>query len=150
VTTEPISRTVSAQGQARGQVTLTPESGRVLPHDIQAEQSVLGALLLDQDAFSAIRDVLETTDFYSERHAHIYRAAAELSDRGEPIDLLTLRSQLERNGTLVKSGGIEYLAELSVVTPTASSVRHYAEIVIQHALRRQMITTGSSNRRNGL
>lgn len=116
--------------------------GRTLPHDLEAEQAVLGALLLDQDAMAVIRDHLEPGDFYAERHAHIYRAAVELHDRGEPIDTVTLRSQLERNDLVGRAGGIDYVAELSLVVPSAVSVKHYADIVTRHALRRRLISTG--------
>ena len=116
--------------------------GRVLPQDRQAEQSVLGALMLDPNAVAAVRDILEPGDFYEERHQHIYQAALDLSDRGEPIDPLTLRAQLERMGVLSRSGGIDYLAELSIVTPTAASVKYYADIVVAHAVRRKLIAAG--------
>jgi replicative DNA helicase len=117
--------------------------GRVVPHDIEAEQSVLGALMLDHNAVSAVRDILHPADFYAEKHRHVYSAALELSDRGEPIDPITLRAQLERAGTLPRSGGVEYIAELSIVTPTAASVKHYADIVAEHAVRRRLIEAGA-------
>lgn len=120
-----------------------PQLGRVVPHDKEAEQSVLGALMLDQNAVATVRDTLQPGDFYEERHRHIYAAALELSDRGEPIDPITLRAQLERAGTLSRSGGVEYVAELSVVTPTAASVKHYADIVAEHAVRRRLIDAGA-------
>ena len=123
---------------------LTGESmgGRLLPHDREAEQSVLGALMLDQNAIAAVRDILDNNDYYEERHRHIYTAAVDLNDRGEPIDIVTLRNELERRGTLARAGGVDYVAELSLVTPAATSVRHYAEIVIEHAVRRRLIEAG--------
>jgi len=128
-------------------VTDVPEGAvqsgmRILPHDSEAEQAVLGALMLDQNAVAAVRDLLDPTDFYAERHAHIFRAAVELCDRGEPIDPITLRDQLQRANALQRAGGIDYVAELSVMTPTAASVRHYAEIVVEHAVRRRLIAAG--------
>ncbi len=128
----------------RGFANAEAVAGRMLPNDLEAEQAVLGALLLDQDAMSVIRDILEPTDFYAERHAHIYRAAIDLHDRGEPIDTVTLRSQLDRMNMLGRSGGIDYVAELSLVVPSAVSIKHYAEIVIDHALRRKLISTGTA------
>jgi replicative DNA helicase len=122
---------------------LASSVGRVRPHDREAEQSVLGALMLDPNATSTVRDVLQPADFYEDRHGHIFAAALELSDRGEPIDPITLRAQLERAGTLSRSGGVEYLAELSTVTPTAASVKHYADIVVEHAVRRRLIDAGA-------
>jgi replicative DNA helicase len=114
-------------------------SGRVLPHDLDAEQAVLGCLLIDADAILAVRDLLDPGDFYAERHGHIFRAALALSDRGEPVDILTLKVQLERDSSLARSGGIEYLAELSQKMPTAASVRHYAQIVVDSSMRRRLI-----------
>ena len=125
------------RGSANGGPAVS--SGRVLPHDLDAEQAVLGCVLIDAEAILAIRDILQPTDFYAERHGHIFRAALALSDRGEPVDVLTLKVQLERDGTLARSGGIEYLAELSQKMPTAASVRHYAQIVVDHSLRRRLI-----------
>ena len=116
--------------------------GRLLPHDREAEQSVLGALMLDQNAIASVRDILDSNDFYEERHRHIYTAAVDLNDRGEPIDIVTLRNELERKGTLARAGGVDYVAELSLVTPAATSVRHYADIVIEHAVRRRLIEAG--------
>jgi replicative DNA helicase len=125
----------------RGSAALGPAvpSGRVLPHDLDAEQAVLGCLLIDADAILAVRDFLDPGDFYAERHGHIFRAALALSDRGEPVDILTLKVQLERDGSLARSGGIEYLAELSQKMPTAASVPHYAQIVVDHSMRRRLI-----------
>jgi replicative DNA helicase len=124
--------------------SLSPSSaGRALPHDVEAEQSVLGALMLDQNAIGIVRDLIEPEDFYGERHQHIYRAARDLADRGEPIDYLTLRAQLERVAVLPRAGGVEYVSELSLITPTAASVRHYADIVVEHALRRRLIAAAS-------
>jgi replicative DNA helicase len=127
---------------AVGGPQLVSPGARVVPHDREAEQSVLGALMLDPNAVSTVRDVLAPEDFYEERHRHIYAAALELSDRGEPIDPITLRVQLERAGTLSRSGGLDYIAELSVVTPTAANVKHYADIVVQHAMRQRLIQAG--------
>ncbi|HZB97604.1 MAG TPA: DnaB-like helicase N-terminal domain-containing protein, partial [Candidatus Sulfotelmatobacter sp.] len=116
---------------------------RLPPHDVEAEQAVIGSLLIDQDAIAAIRERLEPDDFYVERHTHIYRAAITLADRGEPIDTLTLRSQLESTQSLKRAGGIDYIAEMSLVVPTSASVRHYADIVAAHALRRRLIKAGA-------
>ena len=124
-------------------------ASRTLPHDREAEQSVLGALMLDQNAAAHVRDLLQPQDFYEERHGHVFGAAVALSDRGEPIDIVTLRNELERNGTLARSGGIDYIAELSTVTPAATSVRHYAAIVLEHALRRRLIAAGQAIAESG-
>jgi len=121
---------------------LVAPSGRVLPHDLDAEQAVLGCLVIDQEALSKVRDLVVPRDFYAERNAAIFRAALALDDRGEPVDVVTLKAQLERDGTLARSGGLEYIAELSQKMPTAVSVRHYAQIVVDRSLRRRLIAAG--------
>lgn len=123
-------------------LTGTLTSGRVPPNDLGAERAVLGSLMIDQAAMAEIRDVLAPGDFYAERHAHIYRAAMALTDRGDPIDEVTLQSQLERGPGVGRAGGLDYISELTLEVPTAASVRHWAEIVLNHALRRRLISAG--------
>jgi replicative DNA helicase len=130
-------------------VTGTLASGRVPPNDIGAERAVLGSLMIDQAAIAEIRDILEPEDFYAERHAQIYRAATALADRGDPIDEVTLQAQLERGPGIGRAGGLDYISELTLEVPTAASVRHWAEIVINHALRRRLISAGSEVSRIG-
>lgn len=129
--------------------TGTISSGRVPPSDIGAERAVLGSLMIDPAAIAEIRDVLGPEDFYSERHAHIYRAATALTDRGDPIDEVTLQSQLERGPGVGRAGGLDYISELTLEVPTAASVRHWADIVVNHALRRRLISAGSEVSRLG-
>ena len=120
----------------------TVPAGRVLPHDLDAEQAVLGCLLIDANAVGDVRDLLGPGDFYAEKHACVWRAAIALSDRGEPVDVLTLKVQMDHDGSLSRSGGLEYLAELSQKMPTAVSVRHYAQILVDASLRRRLISAG--------
>jgi len=115
---------------------------RVPPSDLNAERAVLGSMLIDSDAIAQIRELLEPQDFYAERHAHLYRAAAALAERGEPIDTVTLHDQLERGPGVGRAGGLDYIAELSLAVPTAASVVHYAEIVVAHSMRRRLIGAG--------
>src|SRR6202011_2238463 len=122
---------------------------RVPPSDLNAERAVLGSMLIDSDAIAQIRELLEPQDFYAERHAHLYRAAAALAERGEPIDTVTLHDQLERGPGVGRAGGLDYIAELSLAVPTAASVVHYAEIVVAHSLRRRLIGAGSEVSRLG-
>jgi replicative DNA helicase len=130
-------------------VTGTLAPMRLPPNDLEAEQAVLGSLLIDQEAINLVRDVLEPADFYAEKHAHVYRAAVALADAGEPIDALTLRNQLERGPGVGRGGGVDYIAELSLVVPSAASVKHYADIVAGHALRRRLIHAGGEVTRAG-
>ena len=122
---------------------------RVPPSDLNAERAVLGSMLIDSDAIAQIRELLEPQDFYAERHAHLYRAAAALAERGEPIDTVTLHDQLERGPGVGRAGGLDYIAELSLAVPTAASVVHYAEIVVAHSMRRRLIGAGSEVSRLG-
>jgi replicative DNA helicase len=124
-------------------------SMRVPPHDNEAEQSVLGGILIDREALSIVRDVLVPEDFYAERHAVLYRAALALDDRGEAIDAVTLRDQLERGPGIGRAGGMDYIAELTLVVPSSASVKHYADIVVAHALRRRLIEAGGKVSRLG-
>ena len=122
---------------------------RVPPHDNDAEQAVLGGILIDREAMSIVRDVLVPEDFYAERHAVLYRAALALDDRGEAIDTVTLRDQLDRGPGIGRAGGMDYIAELTLVVPSAASVEHYADIVVGHALRRRLIEAGGTVSRLG-
>jgi replicative DNA helicase len=145
VTTLPASDTT---GELIGRSTTGPAS-RVPPNDLGAERAVLGSLMIDQAAIAEIRDVLEPEDFYAERHAHIYRAAVALADRGDPIDEVTLQAQLERGPGVGRAGGVDYISELTLEVPTAASVRHWGEIVINHSLRRRLISAGGEVTRMG-
>jgi replicative DNA helicase len=106
-------------------ITSTPPVGRTLPHDHEAEVSVLGALMLDPNAVAMVRDRLVPEDFYSERHGHIYRASLILADQGQPIDPLMLRSQLERNAssTSPSSAPASSPPRASSTGPTSSTSR---------------------------
>ena len=115
-----------------------------LPHDLDAEQAVLGCLLIDTGAMGRVRDLLTPDDFYAERNGLIFRAASIMASSGEPIDVLTLKAQLERDGALGKAGGIEYLAELSQKMPTTVSVRSYAGIVGELSARRRLIDAAAA------
>ncbi len=139
-----MTSTVGLGGGAGTNVSLigSPVGARVLPHDHEAEVSVLGALMLDPNAVAMVRDRLVPEDFYSERHGHIYRASLTLADQGQPIDPLMLRHQLERGGALAQAGGVEYIAELSASVFTAASLKHYADIVYERALKRRLIVAG--------
>lgn len=145
MTTLPASDTT---GELIGRSTTGPAS-RVPPNDLGAERAVLGSLMIDQAAIAEIRDVLEPEDFYAERHAHIYRAAVALADRGDPIDEVTLQAQLERGPGVGRAGGVDYISELTLEVPTAASVRHWGEIVINHSLRRRLISAGGEVTRMG-
>ncbi|MGH7921690.1 MAG: replicative DNA helicase [Candidatus Dormibacteraceae bacterium] len=120
----------------------SPGEGRVQPHDLEAEASVLGALLLDQTALSRVFEIVQPEDFYRENNGQIYRAAIELFRDGEPIDQVTLADQLQKQGVLERVGGRAHLATLQEQTPTAANVEYYGRIVKAHAYKRALITAG--------
>jgi replicative DNA helicase len=118
------------------------EGIRVPPHSVEAEQAVLGGLMLDNRAFDAIADRLTANDFYRRDHQLIYEGIAELAARGEPYDAVTLSDWLERKGHGEEAGGLAYLASLVRDTPSAANVRAYADAVRERSTLRQLIHVG--------
>jgi replicative DNA helicase len=112
---------------------------RVPPHSVEAEQAVLGGLLLDNSTWDAIADRLRPEDFYRRDHQLIFEGIAELSARSEPSDAVTLAEHLGAKGQADETGGLAYLAGLARDTPTAANIRAYADIVRERALLRQLI-----------
>lgn len=113
--------------------------GRVPPHSQDAERSVLGACMLSRSAIREVAEEVGAADFYRPRHAKIFEAVLDLEDRGEPVDLVTLTDALEKEGSLEKVGGIEYLTGLCSGVATAAGARHWARIVKRKALLRSLI-----------
>jgi replicative DNA helicase len=112
------------------------------PHSIEAEQSLLGGLLLDNKAFEKISDLVREGDFYRFEHQHIYRHIYKLLERGKPVDVITVAESLEASGSGCDTGGLAYLGELAANTPSAANIRRYAEIVRERAVLRQLVTAG--------
>lgn len=112
---------------------------KVPPQNVEAEASLLGALLIDSDAIVKIADIISAPDFYDERHRHIFEAISHLYEQRRPIDVLTLSDQLKGAGFLEAVGGAAYLTELTNFVPTAAHAEQYAEIVAQKAMRRRLI-----------
>jgi replicative DNA helicase len=117
-------------------VTLAP------PAELDAEAAVLSCLMIAPDAYSQVADLLEPDDFSVDRNRRIYGACVKLTEAGSPVELLTIMARLREVGKLEQAGGVEYLSELSLKMPTAASVRHYAEIVLDRSLRRRLQATG--------
>ena len=113
------------------------------PNNVDAEASLLGAILIDTDAIVKIADSINVHDFYDQRHARIYEALTALYEKRSPIDVLTLADQLRGTGFLDMVGGPAYLTELTNYVPTASHVEQYADIVAQKALRRRLIAASN-------
>jgi len=114
----------------------------VPPQNLEAEESVLGAMMLSPGAISAVREVLDAGDFYRESHGHIYRAALALHAADEPVDAITITAELERRGQLDHVGGRVRVNELARLVPTSANARHYAEIVRDTATMRGLIIAG--------
>jgi replicative DNA helicase len=116
---------------------------RVPPHSQEAEESVLGALLTDSDAFDRIADLVVADDFYVERHARIFAAISSLSSQARPADVITVTDALKQTGELQRVGGTAYLVELAEKIVTAANVAHYARLVHDKAILRRLIRTSS-------
>ncbi|MBP7176383.1 MAG: replicative DNA helicase [Thermoclostridium sp.] len=114
-------------------------TGRVPPHSTEAEQSVLGSLLLDKELLPDITGKLKSEDFYMEQHREIYEAILDLNDQNKPVDLITVSEQLTKRGSLAKVGDYEYLSNLAIAVPTTANARHYAGIVEEKSLLRKLI-----------
>ena len=115
---------------------------RIPPHSVEAEQSVLGGLLLDNAAFDKIADRISETDFYRDEHRRIYRQVQRLLERGRPADAVTVAESLDTAGEGGETGGLAYLGELVANTPSAANIVRYAEIVRNRALLRRLVTAG--------
>lgn len=116
---------------------------RVPPHSQEAEESVLGALLLDKDAVIAIAGFLTAEDFYDQKHKEIFSCAIELYEERIPIDVLTISERLKKKKTLKSIGGSSYLADLVNKVPTAAHVEHYGKIVKDSATKRSLLAAAT-------
>ena len=112
---------------------------KLQPQSIEAERSVIGALLISSDSWDGVAEVVTAADFYRPEHRAIFRQIALLVDRGEPVDVVTVSDRLLATGELDAAGGHTYLAELAEQTPTASNVRAYAKAVRERSVLRQLI-----------
>ena len=113
------------------------------PHSIEAEQAVLGGLLLDPIAWDNVADAVTEQDFYRPDHRLIFAAIAALAGEGKPGDVVTVSQHLERTGSLESAGGLAYLSSIARDTPSAANVRAYADIVRERSLLRQLIRAGT-------
>jgi replicative DNA helicase len=115
---------------------------RVPPHSIEAESSVLGALLLDNAAWDRVADLLNEGDFYRFEHKLIFSAIAALVNANKPADIITVNERLDTTGKAEEAGGLPYLNALAQYIPSAGNIRRYAEIVRERAILRKLVTTG--------
>ncbi len=116
---------------------------RIPPHNNDAEQSVIGAIFLEPDALVTAAEIIRPDDFYRRAHRIIFETMLTLSDRGEPIDIVTVSEELSATKQIENVGGITYIAEIAERVPTAANVEHYAKIVEEKALLRRLISTAT-------
>ena len=116
---------------------------RIPPHNLEAEQAVLGAILLENEAIAAAMEHVTPDDFYRAAHQRIFEAMVQLSEESEPVDLVTLSTRLKDQGLLEEVGGIGYLTELANSVPTAANVAYYARIIEEKAMLRRLIRTAT-------
>jgi len=116
---------------------------KILPHNIETEQSLIGSILIDQSALIRIADAISASDFYKDAHRILFENILELYSKNEPIDFLTLTNILTEKKLLDKIGGRSYLVELSQIVPTAAHVKQYAKIIRQKALRRRLFSAAT-------
>jgi len=117
---------------------------RVPPQNVEAEQSVLGAMLLDRDAIARATDIVSAADFYRDAHRVIFEAILRLFDRSEPVDLITVTEELRRASQLEAVDGVTYLTTLANGVPTAANVEYYARIVSEKSLLRRLISAATA------
>ena len=121
-----------------------PAGVRIPPQNLDAEKSVLGAILLDKNAIIKVVDIVTSNDFYDENHGIIYEAMLTLFEKRRPIDIITLTEQLESEDQLKAVGGAGYLADIVNTTPSAANIVHYAKIVADKAVLRRLIEAAAS------
>lgn len=119
------------------------EEGRLQPQNIEAEKSILGAILISEDVLGDSAEKLKPADFYDERHRLIFDAILKLYEKHTPVDLLTLTDQLKKSKDLTKVGGSAYIAELTNYVPTTAHADAYIDLVSQNAVRRRLIAAGA-------
>ncbi|MBU5428328.1 replicative DNA helicase [Tissierella pigra] len=115
--------------------------GRVPPHSLEAEQSVLGAMILNKEAINTAIEIIRPDDFYKEANKEIFESILVLFNKNEPVDLITLSEELKRRGTLENTGGVTYLADISSGIATTANVKYYCKIVEEKSILRRLINS---------
>lgn len=123
--------------------------GRIPPQNLEAEQAVLGAILLETEALITAMERIRAEDFYSVAHQRIFEAMTDLNDDNQPLDLVTLTARLQDKNQLEEIGGVTYLARLANAVPTAANVEYYAQIVEEKSMMRRLIRTATQIVSNG-
>jgi replicative DNA helicase len=113
--------------------------GKIPPNSIEAEQCVLGSMLLDEDSIVEVFSVIKSEDYYRNEHRLIHDAINHVFSSGKTPDIITVSEHMKKEGNLEKVGGLDYLAKLPEIPPSTSSAKHYAEIIEEKALLRRLI-----------
>lgn len=124
--------------------TAVAQNLKVPPHNLEAEQAVLGSLLIDKDAIIKVADILNPEDFYSDKHRLIFDVMLSLYQQRDPLDIVSLSNMLEERGQLTSIGGRSFLVSLSNAVPTAANVLQYAQIIQKKSTLRRMLTAASA------
>ena len=114
---------------------------RVLPHSIEAEQSVIGSMLMDKDAIVAASEILTGEDFYGRQYGIVFEAMVELHDEAKPVDTVTLQNRLKEKDVPPEVSSLEFIKDILNIVPTSANVKYYANIVAEKALLRRLIKT---------
>lgn len=112
---------------------------RVMPNSVEAEQSVIGSMVMDKDAIVIASEILSPEDFYQKQYGVVFEAMVELNDSGRPVDLVTLQNRLKEKDVPEEVSSLEYIGELVAAVPTSANIRHYANIVREMSIKRRLI-----------
>ena len=132
-----------AKAQKDGQQRKVNPAGRIPPQNLEAEESILGGLLVDPESINKIVDLINAEDFYKDAHGKIYNAMIGLYEKNEPIDIVTVSSSARDNGILDKIGWVTYLNTLVDLMPSAANITQYAKMVREKALLRNLINVAT-------
>lgn len=132
-----------AKAQKDGQQRKVNPAGRIPPQNLEAEESILGGLLIDPESINKVVDLINTEDFYKDAHGKIYDAMIGLYEKNEPIDIVTVSSSIRDKGILDKIGGVTYLNTLVDLMPSAANITQYAKMVREKALLRNLINVAT-------
>jgi replicative DNA helicase len=133
-----------AQARAFNTATVDPQIAalKLPPHSVEAEQALIGGLLLDNTAWDRIGDAVSDADFYRDDHRRIFRHVSRLVEMGRPADVVTVFESIEKSNEVDQTGGLAYLSEIANNTPSAANIRRYAEIVRERAVLRRLVSVG--------
>ena len=112
---------------------------RILPHSIEAEQSVVGAMLMDREAITVAAEIVSAEDFYSKQCGTLFEAMTELNDEGKPVDMVTLQDRLKEKDVPPEVSSLEFIRDLITAVPTSANIKYYANIVSEKAVLRRLI-----------